>query len=122
MTTYAKLTENNEWEGEVWCLYIPIEGNEKVLDQLDLALGEQDSDESGCTLDLNPISESEVDILVKHGGDTTYMDTHNKLSGTLTLTDEILEQISDGGDDDPLYKGGIREFMRDADSPEGQPA
>lgn len=113
MSTYAKFTENNEWEGEEWHFYIPIEGNEgalrELLDALESIGGEEE--DSKYELDLTPIPENEVDILVKHT-DSGYMDCHNKLSGVLTFKPDTLEDLK-GTDKDPFYKGEIREFMKE---------
>lgn len=113
MSKYAQLTENNDWEGETWHFYIPIEGNEAILDQLADTLTLM-ADEA-FELELEPIPEVEVDILVKRGGDTNYMAAHNKLAGRLVLTDEHLAKLA-AGDVDPLYKGRIRDHMKAAES------
>jgi hypothetical protein len=104
MTTYAKLTEDNDWEGETWYFWIPIEGNELTLKQLEGCLTEDDQYE----VDMTPVPELEVDILVKHS-DVGYLHTHNKLAGTLKFGDE--QAVLIGRDGDPLYKGGIRDLM-----------
>lgn len=113
MSKYAQLTENNDWEGETWHFYIPIEGNEATLDRLADTLTLM-ADEA-FELELAPIPEMEVDILVKRGGDTSYMAAHNKLAGRLVLTDEHLTTLA-AGDVDPLYKGRIRDHMKAAES------
>lgn len=108
MTAYAKFTENNDHEGETWRFWIPISGNRAALEHLDSAIG--GSDEYG--LDLAPVPEAEVDALVKHTGDG-YMAYDNKLAGVLTLTAETIARIEDADDEgnDPLYKGGIKDFL-----------
>jgi hypothetical protein len=109
--TFVKLTENNEHEGETWHFYIPYEGNEEAIGQLfeAIALLDQDVDEEH-SLDMTPIPEVEVDILVKHA-DTGYMANHNKLTGVLTLPDDFDEKMADEYAD-PLYKGSIKEYMK----------
>lgn len=111
---YAVLTENCEWEGETWQFYIPLTGNEDSLAGLLGAVRRLNSRfpsaDEPFELDLTPISEGEVDTLVKQGGDTTYMAAHNKLEGRLVLTDEVLAELA-GGSMDPLYKGRIAERM-----------
>lgn len=111
MKTFVKLTENNEHEGETWHFYIPYEGNEEAIAQLfeAIALLDQDVDEEH-SLDMTPIPEVEVDILVKHA-DTGYMANHNKLTGVLTLPENFDERMADE-DSDPLYKGQIKEYMK----------
>lgn len=108
---YVKLTEHNEWEGETWHFYIPIAGNEDAIDMLQVALEGIDRDQ--FQLVAAPISENDVDLLVKHGGDTDYMAAHNKLEGRLVLTEEILAPLGTG-DLDPLYKGRITDHMKAA--------
>jgi hypothetical protein len=111
VTTFVKLTENNEHEGETWHFYIPVEGNEEAIGQLfeAIAVLDQDVDEQ-YSLDLTPIPEGEVDILVKHA-DTGYMANHNKLTGVLTLPDDFDEKMTEE-DGDLLYKGQIKEYMK----------
>ena len=111
MTTFAKLTEDNEHEGETWHFYIPIEGNEESIGQLfeAIAVLDQDVDEQ-YALDLTPLPEGEVDILVKHA-DMGYMANHTKLAGVLTLPDDFDKRMADE-DGDLLYKGQIREYMK----------
>lgn len=113
--TYAKLTERNEWEGETWYFWIPIEGNEDSLDSLGKAIDHIDDESEKTTfeLDLTPVPESEVDILIKHeeGDNTTYMDAHNKIAGKLVLPEEALAQLT-AGEIQPLNKGGIRDFCK----------
>jgi hypothetical protein len=108
MTTYAKLTENNDNEGETWRFWIPVDGNQAALEHLDSAIG----DSEWYDLDLTPVPESDVDALVRHTGDG-YMAYDTKLAGVLALTAEIIAQIEDAGDEgnDPLYKGGIKSLM-----------
>lgn len=116
---YVTLTENCNWEGETWRFYIPLEGNQDALARLETAL-ESFAEEEPETfeLDLTPVPETEVDILVKHGGDATYMDSHNKLVGLLVIPDPKLAELA-GGALEPLYKGEIREYMREETTADG---
>lgn len=100
-TPYVKLTEHNDWEGETWHFYIPLEGNEAALKVLQSKIaGLEDEYE----LDLeHPIALEDVNALLNHGnGDTSYMDAHNKLEGFL----DLIKLESQG-----LYKGGIKSMM-----------
>jgi hypothetical protein len=114
---YVTLVEHNEHEGETWRYYMPVTGNADALNDLDDALRQRD--DYGCeheakyVLHLNfSVPESTVDILVEHS-DSGYMAYHNKLDGYLVLTPEVLHQIADEEcDEDPLYKGRIRDLMR----------
>lgn len=119
MTTYVKFTEHNEQEGETWHFWIPLDGSEATLAELKLALNERDPEGEEYDLDLSQsLSETEVDVLLRYGGDTNYMAAHNKLSGVLVFTPAAIARIKDP-EDDPFYKGGIRQFVRNGivDSP-----
>lgn len=120
---YIKLTERNEHEGETWRFYIPIMYNEKAIFLLKGFIDSTDEEE-WYELDETPIPEAEVDILVKHsGGD--YMKDQNKLEGVLKLPEfiekmdltrtwgygELEELVGDDGDQNFLYKGGLRGCM-----------
>lgn len=106
---YAKFTEHNDWEGETWRFYIPIEGNEAALHELEQAISANSG--SSYELDTGPFTESVVDALVEHGADDCeYMPAHTKLVGLLRLPPELRAAMSDP-ESNPLYKGGIGEFM-----------
>ncbi len=82
--TYLCWTENNAWEGETWNFYIPVPGNEKALESLRKKLGDL-GECGGFELQANPVTEKEVDRLVKHDNDhTDYLNAHNKLKGFWT--------------------------------------
>ena len=112
---YVTFTEDNDYEGETWRFYIPIEGNEKALAELDEGLkeaaGEDPYDEFPYHLDDNPIPEAQVDYLVGNlADDTGYMPAFNKLAGQLLLP-VGLDWSSEDNFDDHLYKGGIKDWM-----------
>lgn len=114
MTTYARLVEHNEHEGEAWGFYIPIEGNEEALGRLArlvTALNGDDEDEN-YKLERDPIDEVAVDALVRYGNDygPTYMPAHTKLVGKLVIPEDALRVASEGDDD--LYKGSIRNWIK----------
>lgn len=109
MSTYAKLTEHNEHEGETWHFYIPLDGNHGALQVLAEVITESERDDT-YELDLGPITEDEVDTLIRHGSDTDYMAGHNKLAGLLNITDQFLQEMRDDHGD-PLYKGEVRNLM-----------
>jgi hypothetical protein len=111
MTDYVTLIEDCDWEGETWRFYIPVEGNADALGKLAEALAPfADQEPAPFTLDLALLPEFEVDILVKHGGDTDYMAARNKLVGRLVIPDDVLAQLA-AGEEEPLYKGSIDDFM-----------
>ena len=120
MTTYAKFTEHNEWEGETWHFWIPINGNATALETLDAAIDARNavnaeaSDKSPFELDLTPVPEAEVDAVIKRTADDCgYMMPHTKLAGSLVISPEVLARLESGDPEgeDEFYKGGIRDFM-----------
>lgn len=99
---YVKLTEYNEWEGETWHFWIPIEGNrDSIISLAQYIKGYEDNFElhNGAT------PEEEVDILVKHEGGS-YMAEHTKLEGLLDW-----EELKESHPSEALYKGGIIDCM-----------
>lgn len=110
---YATFIENNDWEGETWKWYIPIAGNEDALTQLSEVIEaiEDDDNTPECPyeVDLTPIPEWEVDVLIKHR-DTGYLHSHNKLAGKLNLPEEVLDQLADP-EQDPFRKGEIEKYV-----------
>lgn len=118
MTSYVTLIEHNEHEGETWRFYIPWEGNEDAIGDLETALSVftvawqsgSDADPPPFELVLDPLDATEVDTLVK-SSDIGYMHDHNMLEGRLVLDAGHLEALAEG-DPDPLYKGRIRDHMK----------
>lgn len=111
VNSFAVLIERNDSEGETWRWYIPLAGNEEALKKLNHTMFSGRIEEDSFDLDLTPVPEFEVDILIKHGGDTTYMAAHNKLEGLLVIPQEALTELG-GGSIDPLYKGRISAMMQ----------
>jgi hypothetical protein len=117
MNNYVEFLEINDWEGESWSFFIPLEGNEHQLDLLETYLVDQENVKFDFPYSLGgiPIPEFEVDILVKHS-DVGYMPRYNKLSGKLDAN-SLLEQLEQFELGDmmkfPLYKGGIKSFMKE---------
>ena len=102
---YIKFRENNDWEGETWCFYIPVEGNEGAISQLRNKIDDETA--SGAySLTTEPIPEEEVDTLVKHA-EMGYMAEHNKLAGKLEVPDVTMVEM-----EELLYKGGIEGLMK----------
>jgi hypothetical protein len=111
VTTFVTLTEVNEHEGETCRFYIPLEGNNEALGELFEAIcGLDKGEDEQYALDLTPVPESEVDILIKHS-DSGYMPYYNKLVGVLTLPEDFAEGMADP-EEDPLYKGEIKQYMK----------
>lgn len=110
MTDYATFTEHNQWEGEAWRFYIPIEGNQDALKRLADATerGDLDNAYDAFDLDLTPLPEAHVDRRVTDlADDTSYMPAHTKLAGRLILPDDRDLEFDD------LYKGAIAEMVVD---------
>lgn len=109
---FVKFTEHNDHEGETWDFWIQLDGNEADLETLSEFLDQFDPDGESFELDLTPVPEEEVDIVIKHTGQG-YMDYANKVSGTLTLPEIDLDRVAtddEAGYDwlmDNFYKGDI---------------
>lgn len=99
---FVKFTEHNDHEGEDWHFWLQLDGNETQLGALALNLNTFDDDGESFELDLTPVPESDVDVLVKHGGQG-YMNYQNKVTGTFTCPK--IEEYSDIFDN--FYKGDI---------------
>lgn len=110
---FVKFEEYNDWEGETWRFWLQLDGNEESLKKLVPLVKEADAHSGGneYRLDLNEIlDEREVDTLVKYT-QSGYMDNDNKVVGTLKLTDDMVKR-SEGDNDDPFYKGGVRGYFK----------
>lgn len=113
---FVKLTEINDHEGESWHFWLQLDGNEE---QLKLLANDIDAfDEYGEFLELNmtPVDESEVDILVKHTNQG-YMNYQNKVVGVFTCpkSPESIYDDEESGYEwltDHFYKGGIQEYFK----------
>jgi hypothetical protein len=109
---FVKFTEENDWEGETWRFYLQLEGNEEALDELTLLVEKMENwGEESYSLDLDPLEEEEVDILVKHS-DSGYMDYHQKVEGFLEIPDNANE-LSEEDLFSLFYKGGIRKLFEE---------
>ncbi len=105
--SYFKFTEYNDWEGESWNFYIPIEGNTIPVEDLKTFI-KNFSFEDMYKIDDKPYTEEEVKILCDNT-ESGYMDFHNRLSGKLILPELKVEDCNIV--DDPFYKGGIENLM-----------
>jgi hypothetical protein len=115
---YRKFTEHNDWEGEIWHFYIPINGNESALADLERQVKAVDSySETGYDfpfkLSKKILSATEVKVLVENGDDDGYMPKHNLLKGILTLPSlpHTLNKESFDAWFEHFYKGGICEMF-----------
>lgn len=106
---FVSFIENNDNEGESWRFWLQYDGNKKAIDNLFTLFNTFDDDwmEESYTLDLTPVPEEEVDILVKHTDDG-YMPYENKVVGKLDFPEpEDSESFND-----MLYKGGIQDYFK----------
>lgn len=115
---FAKFTEHNDWEGETWHHYLPVEGNEFFLARLSTIILELDPEGEEFELDLeNLLDESEVDVLVKHS-DSGYMFYHNKVTGRMkdfNRDDVVSNHWDDGSAVLDLGKGDIEYLFEKED-------
>jgi hypothetical protein len=114
MAEFVKFVEYNDHEGETWTFWLQLDGNKDQLDEL-YELIEQYEDaqgsESEYRLDTEVrLREDQVDVLVEHGGGG-YMDSHNKVVGTLVVPADLLADSEYGKNLDDLYKGGITKLF-----------
>ncbi len=118
---FYKLIESNDSEGETWNFYFPVEGNENVPDRLNKMFEENEDifefEFESIAKDVI-ISESEVDVLIKHDTRLGYMSEHNKLDGIIDIKKIEREFNKDKkrfGEavPDVLYKGGIKKFLKE---------
>ena len=109
---FVKFTEHNENEGEDWNFWLQLDGNEADLETLKEFLNQFDENGDYYELDMTPVPESEVDILVKHS-DQGYMNYENKVTGVLILPEIDLDKVAVDDDagyewlSDNFYKGSI---------------
>lgn len=94
---YMMFTENNEWEGETWNFFIPIEGNEAVIEKIRKLIRGNSAYELG-----EPVwTQSEVEKLLRKPSRTDYINEFNLVSAVNDLPDTIDWER----DNDPFYKG-----------------
>lgn len=114
---FVKFTENNDNEGESWNFWLQLDGNEAQLKELQSWLGTFDDDGESYELNMTPVDESEVDIVVKHT-DQGYMDYNNKVTGVFTCPQpegDVANYEADEGWDflsDNFYKGRIARHFK----------
>jgi len=94
---YVCFIEHNDWEGETWRFYIPINGNEADLAKVRELITGSDYE----LVDEPQWSKAEVKKLERAGG-YGYMNYHNLAAGFKQLPDSI-----NWDEEDPFYKGGL---------------
>lgn len=108
MTTYRRMIEANDNEGETWNWWLATAGNETALDRIKDFLIEDDWDPSELGVTDDELSGPEVDLLVRFA-DAGYYMSHNKVNGLLELPETLDDDFVDAH---ALYKGGIRAFFK----------
>ncbi len=102
---FVEFIEYNDNEGEPWRFWLQYDGNEEQLEKLSDLLADSDD----YNLHLNVVaSESEVETLVRYT-QSGYFNYENMVTGKLTTP----EPNRNDPDDDPLYKGGIRDYFKE---------
>ena len=133
---FAVFTEKNNWEGETWRFYIPVEGQKRAINYLRNRVHDIVEKTAGNpvamvryldrgiplnnmpTYEVRPfkvaveyLTEEEVDRRVGKSR-SGYMNFHNKLDGKIKRNK--LERIKKSKTlSDKLYKGGIKDFVKE---------
>lgn len=102
---YAQLLEHNQHEGETWCYWLQMDGNEVAIDTLvDLIEEEELEDEYEFTGII--AYDFEVEVLLRLGNfGYGYMSQHHKFEGKLEFPNGF--QVND------IYKGRIEDFFKE---------
>lgn len=103
---FTQMIEHNEHEGESWCYWLQVDGNEDALSELDQLI-ETEGVQEYYELTGITIYEWEVDTLINYGNfGYGYMNQHHKIAGKLDISDEE--------DTDSFYKSGIKDFFKES--------
>lgn len=108
---YITFRESNQWEGESWNFYIPVEGNKEAIEELQkISNGKVDAPTAYVVKELL-LTENDVNGKVKDC-DSGYLNYHNKLEGRLDLKrlKNYKKEAKKIGQC-PLYKGGIESYV-----------
>lgn len=114
---FVKFTEHNDHEGESWNFWLQLDGNEAQLKELQAWLGTFDNDGEQYEIDMTPVDEFEVDVLVKYS-EEGYMDEQNKVVGTFKCPEVKYKDqepdLVEGWDwlNDNFYKGDIARHFK----------
>ena len=114
MTSFVKVTEHNDCEGETWVFWVQLEGNEEQLAHLD-GLTWDNYFRDIFSVDMNCVeTEEAVDVLVRHAV-LGYCFSHNKLKGHLKLPKEPKKKTAGWFKEyfyRNLYKGRIEKHVK----------
>lgn len=112
VSEYALFKEVNDWEGEEWSFYIPVDGNEEALGQLAAwchhwRAKEPEFPYSSPLLKWFSADQVEKFVTTPNSG-ATYMAAHNQMAGTLAIPENLLElEVKEAFT--AFYKGGMLE-------------
>lgn len=104
MATYRAFVEINDWEGETWKFYIPVEENEDALNALEKAF--KADDECPYSISRKTYTTQEVKTLVKHAK-SGYYPTDNLCEGKLVIGEIPTDSEAFITWSDKFYKGQI---------------
>lgn len=102
---YWRLTERNDYEGETWHFYVKYEENRDAIKFLEAKIKERR--EMGYNDYCFGVIYTSMTLLGALPDDTSYMRTHTIINRPLDLVSIAAVDWSE----DPLYNGGIRDFM-----------
>lgn len=101
---FVQMLENNEHEGETWCFWLQLDGNEEAIDWLIDMIDDEDLEDEYEFTGLLAY-DWEVEVLTRLGNfGYNYMSQHHKCEGKLTFPSGF--QVND------IYKGRIEDFFK----------
>lgn len=102
---FAQMLEHNQHEGETWCFWLELDGNEEAIDWLVDQIEAEDLEEEYEFTGV-VVYEPDVDVLIEYGNfGYNYMSQHHKVTGKLTFPEGF--QVDD------IYKGSIKDFFKE---------
>lgn len=108
---YYIFTEHNDYEGETWNFYIPMEKLHR--DIIAQAIESTDEFDSPYEISDKAYDEVEVDFIIRNiKGTSSYMSEFNKCNGiNQQLLDKLLDQSVNITENDPFYKGSCWDII-----------
>lgn len=103
---FTQMVETNEHEGESWCYWLQLDGNQVAIDELIGLIEEEELEEqyefTGVLADL-----WEVDVLADKGNfGYGYCNQHSKIEGEFEMPPNFRV--------DDIYKGQIEKFFKES--------
>lgn len=105
---FISFKEYNDWEGEVWEVFIPLEENREAIELLKKHFEKLSPMFQEAFSFDKVVTESEAETLAKHS-DCGYMDRYSIFDGK--LNPKPLLQMNEEELFDALYKGKIYEYL-----------